>query len=144
MANVIIRNGALEDSENGSIVLRGNIAFESLGNLNVDDYQREPQERPSLMKAILSGQRLPDIECGMRGQNFESHGDQFTLRSPVFIIDGQQRVHNLKLAIEKAGLPPLPIGTLVHFDTTPKWERERFNILNTQRTRVSVNLILYN
>jgi hypothetical protein len=129
------------------IVLRGVIDKDSLQDLRVGEYQREalPVSRLNKMwRALKDGESLPDIELGMRGQNFRSKGDEFWLDDHVFIIDGQQRrnaaVHILSVVPELE----VRIGCMIHFNTTPEWERDRFKIVNLDRSRVSPNVILRN
>jgi len=152
---VKIINGALEETPSGDVILRGTIAVESLKSLKTDEYQREVLSRsgrggagPSrLMKGIQSGVRLPDIELGMRGQNFTSHGKTFVLHDPVYIIDGLQRVTALIEHIEEHGSPngAQPLGAMIQFRTTKQSEKERFGILNGPgRTPVSPGVLLRN
>lgn len=153
MANVRMVHAALDDSplRGGSIILRGVIDPDSLGNLLVDDYQREVlvgAKQTRLMAAFQSGESIPDIDLGMRGQNYyqpKSDGvikdDEFVLKDPVYIIDGWQRV---SAALQLRATSPIYLGATVHFDTTRDWERERFYILNTSRVKVSPNIHLRN
>lgn len=145
-------NAALDEiatKQGQQIVLRGVIEPASLPLLKVDDYQRDPLPLSALSKlwqALRDGESLPDIELGMRGNDYDCRGkkDEFWLENKVYIIDGQQRrnaaIHILSL------LPELPVrlGAMIHFGTTREWERERFKILNLDRSRVSVNVILRN
>lgn len=68
---VRIYNGALQEIENGAIILRGVIGIESLSNLNVDEYQREQllgRSLRSLKEAFMDGSgSVPDVILGMRG-----------------------------------------------------------------------------
>src|SRR5262245_5861040 len=78
------------------IVLRGVIDPASLALLKVDEYQREPlplSALTSLRQALRDGESLPDIELGMRGNDFDCRGtlDEFWLKGSCYIIDGQQR-----------------------------------------------------
>lgn len=145
-------SGALDEkvtSRGNEIVLRGVVDPASLGMLRVDEYQREALPLAALTKlwqALRDGESLPDIELGMRSLDFDSAGDSdFWLPGDkVYIIDGQQRrnaaVHILSL------MPDLKVrlGAMIHFGTTRPWERERFKILNLDRTRVSTNVLMRN
>ena len=135
--------------EGKQIVLRGVLDQKCLEQLKVDEYQREPLPLSALSKlwqALQQGESLPDIELGMRGLDFEAsrENDEFWLKGDVYIIDGQQRrnaaVHILSI------MPDLDVrlGAMVHFGTTRQWERERFKILNLDRSRVSANVLLRN
>lgn len=151
---VKVFNAALEERGNGDIILRGTIAIESLKNLKTDDYQREVLSRSGsggrrssrLAKGIAAGVTLPDIELGMRGQNFSSYGKTITLNDPVYIIDGLQRVSALLDHMEEGEEATLtnPLGATIHFKTTKQWEKERFAALNQLRTPVSPNVLLRN
>lgn len=155
MSNEIhVINGALDEVATGSrgnqIVLRGVIDPASLSLLRVDDYQREPLPLSALSKlwgALRNGESLPDIELACRSENFdqgENDGDFWLPTESVFIIDGQQR-RNAALHILSI-MPELTIrlGAMIHFGTTREWERERFKILNLDRSKVSANVLLRN
>lgn len=145
--SVKVIHGALDEFGNDkSIVLRGVLDPGSLGRLKVAAYQREimPYARiAELMQAFRTG-RVPDIELGVRGGDFHERESAFYLADDAYIIDGQQRVNAaLQLLREDPKAQPR-LGALVHFNTTEAWERERFRILNTERTRVSPNVLLRN
>jgi hypothetical protein len=148
-----LTNGALDEiatSRGQQIVLRGVIDPASLSLLKVDEYQREPLPLSALAKlwqALRDGESLPDIELAMRSTNFESvkGTDEFWLPADkVYIIDGQQR-RNAAMHILSI-MPNLPVrlGAMIHFGTTREWERDRFKILNLERSRVSPNVLLRN
>src|ERR1044072_1712241 len=97
MTNVVIRHGALDESDlrGGSIILRGVIDPDTLRYIKVDDYQREAALLTSLSElihAIQCSDALPDGELGMRGQKFTSKEDVFKLQNDTYIIDGLQRI----------------------------------------------------
>jgi len=134
-----------------TIVLRGVIDPSTIEEIRVDSYQREILSNAkieALAKAIESS-TVPDIELGMRGDKVRSTTDEklgevYYLQDQVFVIDGQQRLIAAKFLMQKKpGIQPR-IGVLVHFNTTFDWERERFRILNQERTRLSVNVLLRN
>ncbi|MDD5050122.1 MAG: hypothetical protein PHV93_00060 [Candidatus Pacebacteria bacterium] len=140
--------GAVDDSHKTAFVIRGAIASESLCLLKTAPYQREarPLSRlEGIIEAIKKGVTLPDIELGMRGSRYStpSSGGLF-LKDDVYIVDGLQRVtaamHVMQMNPE---VKPL-LGAAIHFNTTEETERERFRILNTQRIKLSPNLILRN
>lgn len=147
-----IINAALDEiatTRGQQIVLRGVIDPASLALLKVDDYQREPLPLSALAKlwqALRDGESLPDIELALRGNDYDSRGtkDEFWLPDKVFIIDGQQRrnaaVHILSI------MPELKVrlGAMIHFGTSRDWERDRFKILNLDRSKVSSNVLLRN
>lgn len=145
---VHVERAALDEVNNGDIVLRGVVSIGSLECLMTDDYQREALPLTAISDitgALKNGQTLPDIELGMRGGRFvEIKDGEFVLQDPVYIIDGLQR-RNAALHVlnEKPGTP-IRIGATVHFNTTKEWERERFRILNTTQTKVSPNVLLRN
>jgi hypothetical protein len=141
--------GALDEVEGSpmGIILRGVVDAVSLHHLLKDDYQREAQPLSSqwrILDALQKGEPLPDIELGMRGENFTSREECFLLKDDVYIIDGLQRVTT---AIHFLGTNPgaAPrLGATVHFNTTKEWERKRFHTLNTHRLKVSPNVLLRN
>lgn len=143
---VKVTNAALQDTEGGGIILRGVIDPSSLGLLQVAPYQREVlpiSQINSLVDAFRTG-TVPDIELGMRGQDFRSRDDSCFLKDPVFIIDGLQRVTAALqlIKLEKDAAPKL--GASIHFDTTEAWERDRFRILNAERAKLSSNILIRN
>jgi hypothetical protein len=145
---VVMESAALDETPTKEIILRGVVTSESLSCLMVDDYQREAMplsSQASILKALTSGQTLPDIELGMRGGRFkEKEEGVFTLQDPVYIIDGLQRVNTgLHILATKPGVP-VRIGATIHFNTTKEWEIERFRVLNTLRLKVSPNVLLRN
>ena len=131
------------------IVLRGVLDPASLADLKIDEYQREALPLSSLTKlweALRNNESLPDIELAMRGNDFDVNKaeDEFWLKGDVYIIDGQQR-RNAALHILTIQ-PDLNVrmGAMVHFGTSREWERDRFKILNLERTRVSADVLLRN
>lgn len=111
----------------------------------MDDYQREVLPIASLsdlVSAFLAEQSLPDIELGMRGHRVIERDDCFHLQDAVYIVDGLQRTSAAQLAIQRGATPRL--GATIHFGTNPAWERERFEILNAHRTKLSSNILLRN
>jgi len=150
-----LTNSALEEAPSGALILRGTLSTESLKNLKVDDYQREVLARsgsggrgPSrIRKGIEAGSRLPDIELGMRGEDFSASGKTVVLNDPVYIVDGLQRVTALIDHIEEHGNPngAQPLGATIYLNTTRQSEKDRFTILNGPgRTPVSPGVILRN
>jgi hypothetical protein len=150
MGEVKVLNAALEERGNGAIILRGSISLDSLKHLRTDDYQREilapvGGAKSKLHRGVAAGVTLPDIELGMRGQRFASHGKTFTLEDPVYIIDGLQRVSAiLAYREDNPESNTEPLGATVHFGTTKEWEKERFAALNMLRVPVSPNVLLRN
>lgn len=145
--SVKIINGALDETSDGEIILRGVVAPESLASLQVDDYQREVlplTAMTSILDALKGGEVLPDIELGMRGQRYTEKDGVFVLRDSVFIVDGQQRVNGGLHTLQTDPDTKVRIGATIHFGTNKDWERERFRILNTLRNKVSPNVILRN
>jgi hypothetical protein len=146
MPDVKIVNAALDDFGD-SIVLRGVVEPASLCNLLTPGYQREvlPQHViGALCVAIKAGERMPDIELGMRGQKYTAlKGESFVLHDPAYIIDGLQRVTAARALIGADSQHPR-LGVVVHFSTSEAWERERFKALNTKRVKLSPNVLLRN
>lgn len=147
-----VLNAALEERSNGDIIIRGSIAADCLQHLKTDDYQREVLapiggKKSKLQRGVESGVTLPDIELGMRGQQFTSRGNVITLHGAVYIIDGLQRVSALLAHMETdkdAATDTDPLGATIHLATTKEWEKSRFADLNQLRTPVSPNIILRN
>jgi hypothetical protein len=126
------------------IILRGVIDPESLDHLITPDYQRgvlTGRGLRELGKAIETS-KVPDVELAVRGGQFTERGDGFYVQSPVYIMDGLQRISAARMMREKGFVPYL--GATAHFNTELKWERERFKILNAERVKVSPNVLLRN
>lgn len=145
--SIILTNAALEDAPDGRILLRGVIDAANLRKLGIADYQKKTHSASKLRRlgqAIISGDRLPDIECGMRGQHFDSSGNEFVLHDPCYIIDGLQRKMALTAVAARDPNVPCSVGCLINFNTTETWERQRFEKLATDRTHVAPSVILRN
>lgn len=144
---VKILAGALDETPNKEVILRGVVSLTTLSHLKVDDYQREALPLTgltSILGALKAGENLPDIELGMRGEDWVMKDGVHTLKDPVYIIDGFQRVNAALHHLSQHQDADVRIGAAVHFGTTKEWERERFRILNTLRNKVSPNVILRN
>lgn len=145
--HVRIVNGALDDdpASPAAIVLQGRIDPNTLRFLKVDnEYQRPLASRADIFDALKDGKVVPNIEIGVRGQNFEVDGDDVVIKSPAYIIDGWQRVGNAMRLLELIPNHPIRIFASVHFGTEQIWERHRFNALNKNVKKVSPNLHLRN
>jgi hypothetical protein len=141
--NLRMTDAALAE-DGDDLVLRGVIDPETIDALKVDSYQREV-ESLTYIEQIARGYRtksVADIDLGMRGGNYDESDGSFTLKDPVFIVDGFQRVTAARLALQQ-GVRPL-LGAALRFNTTYAWEKVRFQILNANRKRVSPNIHLRN
>jgi hypothetical protein len=133
------------DDEKGEIICRGVIDPESLSLLKVADYQREVLSRESIRTLALGfkeGSSFPDLDLGMRGGDYLEREGAIFLQDPVYIVDGRQRTTAAIEAMKEGTTPRL--GAVIHFNTTEKWERERFKLLNTSRTRLSADVLIRN
>lgn len=145
--HVLITNAALDDGPDGSVILRGKIGPSDLRKLEVGPYQKKTHRAAKLKRlgqAVINGDRLPDIECGMRGQRFDTQGNNFLLYDPVYIIDGLQRKMSLTAVAARHPEIACTIGIVINFGTTETWERARFEKLATDRTNVAPSVILRN
>jgi len=145
--HVRIINGALDSdpSSPAAIVLQGRIDPNTLRFLKVDnEYQRPLGDRSDIFDALREGKVVPNIEIGVRGQNFETEGNDVVITSPCYIIDGWQRVGNALRLLELIPDHPVRIFASVHFGTDQIWERHRFNALNKNVKKVSPNLHMRN
>jgi hypothetical protein len=143
---VRVLNGALDESSDSSsgIILNGRLDSSTLRFLKVDSYQRPLGDRADIFQALKDGLVVPNIEIGVRGQDFACDGDDFIIRSPAYIIDGWQRVGTALKILEHVPSHPIRIFGSLHFGTDEIWERHRFNSLNKNVRRVSPNLHLKN
>lgn len=142
---VRIKHAALDD-ENGDLILRGVINPHDLHRLLADDYQREVNPLAKIMDLVEAFQTgsVPDIDLGMRGHRCEGAGEAYCLLDDIYIIDGLQRVTAAMHLMQqnRENLPKL--GATIHFGTSKEWERNRFRILNADRTKLSSNILLRN
>lgn len=145
-----IFNPSLDDViVDGNPCLRGVIDPKSLSELRIDGaYQREflsSTTRRFINKALINNQRLPDVELGMRGQEWDvDDNNDAILKSPCFIIDGQQRRGSvLEYLVKNPDYDPR-LGAVIHFGTTMEWERERFEALNLHQATVTTSLLIRN
>lgn len=144
--HVRIVNGALDESDVSStgIILNGRIEPATLRFLKVDTYQRPLGDRADIYQALKEGLVVPNIEIGVRGQNFIVDGDDFIIKSPAYIIDGWQRVGTALKILECIPSHPIRIFATLHFGSDEIWERHRFNALNKNVRKISPNLHLKN
>jgi hypothetical protein len=149
---VRLQNASLDEKTDGLIVAHGWLDLAALLELKVGDYQREILEvhkskgKGKIFQAIERKERLPDILLGMRGQRFTTRGAIFYLEDDVYIIDGLQRVSNLrKFATQyPERIGEIRIGAEVRFNTDRDSEKQLFTVLNVNRTAMSPNVILRN
>lgn len=144
--HVRIINGALDESEgsSSSLILNGRLDPATLHFLKVDEYQRALGDRADIFNALKEGRVVPNVEIGVRGQDFGTHGDDFIINSPAYIIDGWQRVGTALRLLQLVPHQQIRIFASIHFDTTLEWERHRFTELNKNVKRISPNLHLRN
>ncbi len=146
--SVRILSGAV-DKVDGMVVLRGVISPASLVNLKTDTYQREAMplsSQSSILSALGKGERLPDIELGMRGARYreDKQDGSILLLDDIYIIDGLQRVSGSVHFLAGNPTANIRIGATIYFNTDKEWERERFRVLNTARLKVSPSILLRN
>lgn len=144
---VRILNGALDEdpASPNAIVLNGRLDPETFRHLKVDNsYQRPLGDRSDIYEAIKAGIVVPNIDIGVRGQDFSCDGDNFVIHSPAYIIDGWQRVGTALRILELIPNHPIRMFATVHFGTDEVWERHRFTELNKNIRKVSPNLHLRN
>lgn len=144
--SIKLHRAALDEFE-GKIVLRGVLSPDSFELLKVDEYQRDIEPEASiekLIEAMENGSSPPDITLGMRGVDFSERDGCFYLSDNVYIIDGLQRTTAALRGIKANRLVDPRLGCMIHFNTTEPWERERFEILNNRRSKVSPNVLLHN
>lgn len=144
--SIKILNAALDEVEGGKIVLRGVIDCESLDLLQAGPYQREilPLAKISELVEALKTSRVPDVELGLRGGNYQEREENFYLSDPAYIIDGLQRITAARHLLREGNGHKPHLGATIHFNTDEEWERERFRVLNAERTRLSANILLRN
>lgn len=144
--SIKMNHAALDETLEGEIILRGRIDPDSLPLLQVADYQREVLPLTTITSIIEGFHEgsIPDIDLGMRGEKYLERGPGFYLQNPVYIIDGLQRVSAARQIMQENGGRLPRLGATVHFGTNEEWERDRFKILNADRTKLSSNVLLRN
>lgn len=138
--HIRIINGSLDEDPTspGGIVLIGRIDASTLRFLKVDDgYQRSLSNRVDIWEALRAGKIPPAIDIGVRGQDFVSDGADYIIRSPAFMIDGQQRIGTAQNMLEQFPEMQLRLFAMCHFNTNEEWESERFDDLNKNIVKVS-------
>lgn len=141
--HVRVLNASLDEDPNSpnAIILNGRLDPATLRFLKVDtEYQRPLGDRPDIFTALKAGTIVPNIDIGVRGQDFETDGDDFIIRSPAYIIDGWQRIGTALRILEDTPDLPIRIFATLHFGTESLWERHRFTELNKNVKKVSANL----
>ena len=135
----------LAETHTGEIILRGVVSPDTYQNIKIASYQREvlPISQIRKLEQAMKSSTVPDIELGMRGQNYKVRGELYSLHDPVFVIDGLQRITAAQRLVQAGETPP-DLGATVHFSTTEEWERQRFRVLNTSRVRLSPSILLRN
>lgn len=144
---VRILNGALDEdpSSASGVILNGRVDPSTLRFLKADSsYQRPLGDRDDIFQAIKAGVVVPNIDVGVRGQDFTVEGDDYIIHSPAYVIDGWQRVGNAQRIMELMPDIPIRIFATVHFGTNEIWERHRFTDLNKNVRKVSPNLHMRN
>lgn len=129
------------------IIIRGIIDWATYDAVQVGPYQREvlPGEKATKLVEAVRTSSVPDLEFGMRGDRYSTDSSgAYTLKDPVFVIDGLQRLTAGKVVVSRHPDVQPRIGVMVHIDTTEEWEAERFRILNQDRTKINSNILLRN
>ncbi len=140
-----IVKGMLDELPDGTIVLRGVIDQDSLKHIRVAAYQRGVMLRKDIMDGYETGAQLPDVELGLRGQDFDSSRGIFILKNPVYAIDGWQRISTGLKYLDTVADGSVRLGAMIRFDSTEEYERKRFETLNgSSRAKVSVNVMVRN
>lgn len=145
--HIRIINGTLDEdpSSISGIVIQGRLDLSTLRFLKIDkDYQRDLDRRPDIVDAYRTGKVVPNVEIGVRGQNFDTDGADFIIRDPAYIIDGWQRVGTAIDFLDHSPHHPIRLFASVHFGTDFAWEMQRFTDLNKNSKRISPNLHLRN
>lgn len=146
-SHVRVLNGALDESADSAsgIVLNGRLDPTTLHHLKVDsEYQRPLGDRADIFEALKNGTIVPNVDIGVRGQDFDIDGEDFIIKSPAFIIDGWQRIGTARRLLELIPDHPIRIFATLHFGTDALWERHRFTELNKNVKKVSPSLHLRN
>jgi len=137
-------------ADRDTLIIRGIIDPEGIGFIQTAPYQREilPGTKIKSLIEALRISTVPDVELGMRGEKHQVRegtvGDTFYLQDPTFVIDGLQRISAARKLLELEPSAKPRIGAVVHLNTTEEWEAERFRVLNQERTKLNVNILLRN
>ncbi len=145
--SITVESAAL-DEFNGTMILRGVVAVESIPHLLVDDYQREEltlAQRASILDALKKGEQLPDLELAMRGERYrEIESGKVRLNDAVYIVDDFQRRQTVLAYLASNPEAKVRLGVKIYFGTTKEWEKARFETLNVKRVKVAPAVMLRN
>lgn len=144
---VRILNGVMDNDKASpaGVIVQGRLDPATLRFLKTDDYQRKVEQRSDIWQALRDGTVLPNVEIGVRGEDFEVEGKHgLVIRSPSYIVDGQQRIGNALMYLDTNPQALVRLNATIHFNTTRAWERKRFDDLNLKRKKVSPNHHLRN
>lgn len=143
-----IINGALDDDPTSpaGLILLGRIDPATFRFLRIDDkqYQRRQDDRQDLFQAIKEGKIPPQIDIGVRGQDFFCDGGDYIIRSPAYIIDGGGRIGAATKLLDLVSEMNIRLFAMCHFNTDAQFEAERFDVLNRNVRKVSSSLHLRN
>lgn len=146
--HVRIINGALDEDPTSpaGVILLGRIDPATFRFLKIDErtYQRRQSDRADIFEALKAGKVPPTIDIGVRGEDFISDGSDFLIRSEAYIVDGGGRVGSASRLFDLVPQMGVRLFAMVHFNTTPQWESDRFDALNKNVHKVSANLHLRN
>jgi hypothetical protein len=150
MKRPLVVIGKLDEDERGEVIIRGTISKDMINLLQSASYQRSANFSPAktrrLIQAIKTGsiRRFPDIILGMRGHRWDSVEDGFTLKDPVFIIDGVQRCFAWAYASSDDPDKDYRMGCKVYINTTQDGEIAMVRELNTGHTAMAPSVLLRN
>lgn len=144
-------HASINDDHPERIIVRGDIDPESIGNILVDTYQRNilasPKQRKKMLEGLRSGDVFPELQLGARGdeisvRQMENKGLVLEMLSHVFVVDGLQRLSAAKQHVLEGGEPLLDAKVVMN--STRADEKERFAVLNSNRTPVGPSVLLRN
>lgn len=145
--SVKLVRAALDETPGGDIILRGSLDCASFSAIKIAAYQRETlslKQLSSLIGGFRDGGKIPDIVIGMRGGNYLERDGAFYLQDETYVIDGLQRI-SAAMHCMRSGVHASPsLGAIVYFNTTEDSEKDLFTILNTQKAKLSPNVLVRN
>lgn len=142
--------GSLDEKDNGEIIGLGFLSIEDVVADNLlrwDTYQRGVLSNAQKLDAALkAGSTFPAVTLGLRGQNFDTKGDNLIIAAPLWIIDGLQRISATRrfAASEPTLASKIKTSVELRFNTDYTIEKQLFHDLNAGRIGISPNVHLFN
>src|SRR6266567_3475306 len=145
-SHVKLINGFVYQEGDGETICIGILDTVTLPEIKVGEYQREKLSITvkELVEDLKDGAKFPVIELGMRGSRYVQDGGSIVLEDDTYVIDGLQRITAEIIVLKEFSDKKIYQLAKVHFNSTEAMERDLFEVLNINRSKLSPNVILRN